>query len=210
MVTTLNCKRCETEICRENGWRVGTVLVSPPKGSEDYDVPPPCSPPDPNWNRSLRIRITAIGKWCILAENVETGEESMWFLNDRQWREETRVGWREAIGCAPRKPGALGISSAEAVRRVRGHPPEEGESVMAERDSIMLSITREDLHRAARQLGQSDRGREAMRGLLDWLNERWMSLDERNQQAVLILLLGAFGSYTGSAREAMAAALEVE
>ena len=64
-----------------------------------------------------------------------------------------------------------------------------------------------ELTGAAEQLSQSEKGRNALRRLLDWLDDDGLSLDGANKGAVLTLLNAAFGSYPGSARDAMREAL---
>ena len=59
-----------------------------------------------------------------------------------------------------------------------------------------------DLIDAANTLSRSARGREAMRVLLAWLDDTGLGLDSQNQEAVLILLQGAF-AFPGTARDVM-------
>ncbi len=66
----------------------------------------------------------------------------------------------------------------------------------------------QDLIDAANHLALSDKGRNAMRHVLVWLDEDGLSLDFTNKEAVLTLLNGAWGKYAGTARDAMRDALE--
>jgi hypothetical protein len=65
------------EICRANGWKVGSVLEGMEEG--------------PGWRRVTRIRITAVGEEHILARAIwENGKdidglESLWSLDARLW-----------------------------------------------------------------------------------------------------------------------------
>ena len=67
------------ELCRERGWRVGTIL----KGTET------CG----EHSHTDRIIITAIGEERILArhlphgEDEESGDEHSWTLELRDWQE---------------------------------------------------------------------------------------------------------------------------
>lgn len=65
-----------------------------------------------------------------------------------------------------------------------------------------------DLVVAADTLSKSNRGRQALSALLEWLDDGGCCLDGQNKEAVLILLRGAFGEFTGSARHVMREALE--
>ena len=66
----------------------------------------------------------------------------------------------------------------------------------------------ENLAAAAAQLAKSERGVEAMRGLLAWLLGPASGLDCMNQEAVLTLLGGRWGGhYGGTAVDVMIAAL---
>lgn len=80
-VSTLGCLLSDAEICRCNGWRVGTVLVSQAKGGMSH------------------LRITAIGETHILAREVRRGEkgtsalasrELTWALSQREWAQASR------------------------------------------------------------------------------------------------------------------------
>ena len=67
----------------------------------------------------------------------------------------------------------------------------------------MPTVSIEDLERAAMQLGRSDKGQQAMRDLLAFLENGGISLDGNNQLHVLCLLSGAWGNYSGTALEAL-------
>lgn len=66
-----------------------------------------------------------------------------------------------------------------------------------------MEITEESLLEAARRLGRTDRGRQAMADLRTFLDNGGLSLDGPNQKAFLVLLRGAFGSFPGTAREVL-------
>jgi len=70
------------------------------------------------------------------------------------------------------------------------------------------NVTPRDLINAANQLGRTTKGRNALDHLLTWLDDDGLSLDGMNKEAALTLLNGAFGSYPGTARDAMRDALE--
>ena len=65
-----------------------------------------------------------------------------------------------------------------------------------------------DVTDAVRHLARTSRGRNALKRLLEWLDDDGLGLDMVNQEAVLTLLDGAWGKYPGTARDAMRAALE--
>lgn len=67
-----------------------------------------------------------------------------------------------------------------------------------------------DLQSAAARLLQSGRGRKALELLQEFLLNAGIGLDERNQDAVLTLLDGAWGGYVGTTRDAIAEALETD
>lgn len=80
-VKTLGCLLSDAEICRRNGWRVGTLLVSQTK------------------NGMSHLRITAIGETCILAREVSrsgkgtsaiASRELTWALSQREWAQASR------------------------------------------------------------------------------------------------------------------------
>jgi|GEM_PF-4351388 len=64
-------------------------------------------------------------------------------------------------------------------------------------------LTKTDLHNAVEQLKRSRRGQTAMRKLLEWLDDTGLGLDEQNQDAVLILMEGAWGPFPSTARDLM-------
>jgi predicted component of type VI protein secretion system len=69
-------------------------------------------------------------------------------------------------------------------------------------------MTHDSLLKAARQLARTDRGRNAMRRLLEWLDDDGLALDAPNKEAILTLLAGAWGSYAMTARDEMRDALD--
>jgi hypothetical protein len=69
-------------------------------------------------------------------------------------------------------------------------------------------MTTTDLEAAAARLNRSEKGRQAMRDLLAFLDNGALTLDYDNQSAVLTLLTGAWGQYAGTARDVMREALE--
>jgi hypothetical protein len=60
---------------------------------------------------------------------------------------------------------------------------------------------------AAERLKGSFRGRNAMRRLLEWLDDDGLGLDAANQEAVFALLDAAWGPKCGSTMDAMREAL---
>jgi hypothetical protein len=71
MESTLNNLLPPAEICRRNGWQVGTKLI----GDEGYGA--------------HTIEITAIGVYSILARCVKPcgdSAEQMWHLDGRDWK----------------------------------------------------------------------------------------------------------------------------
>lgn len=66
---------------------------------------------------------------------------------------------------------------------------------------------REQYRLAASHLSKTDKGVDALRRVLDWLEASGLSLDQQNQEAILDLLDGAWGSYAGTVRDAMHEAL---
>lgn len=60
-----------------------------------------------------------------------------------------------------------------------------------------------ELMHAARQLAESTRGRDALRRVVDWLEESGLGLDQNNQQATLTLLEHAWAGYAGTVRDVM-------
>ena len=67
----------------------------------------------------------------------------------------------------------------------------------------MANVSVEDLEKAVVQLNRSDKGRTVMRDLLALLENGGISLDAENQLHVVCLLAGAWGSYAGTALEAL-------
>ena len=67
----------------------------------------------------------------------------------------------------------------------------------------MPTLSIEDLERAVVQLGRSEKGQQAMRDLLAFLENGGISLDTENQLHFLCLLSGAWGNYAGTALEAL-------
>lgn len=73
----------------------------------------------------------------------------------------------------------------------------------------ICSMMPQELEAAAQQLARSERGRNALRGVLDLLEQRGaLGLDPDNRYAVLTLLEGAWGGYASTARDAIRDALE--
>lgn len=73
----------------------------------------------------------------------------------------------------------------------------------------MKTITPKDLENAAEQLSHSSHGRQAMTDLLTFLDNSGLSLDGENRQHIITLLVGAWGSYAGTARDVMRDIVEV-
>ena len=67
----------------------------------------------------------------------------------------------------------------------------------------MPNVSMEDLDGAVTNLSRSDKGQQAMRDLLAFLENGGISLDGNNQLHVLCLLSGAWGSYAGTTLEAL-------
>jgi hypothetical protein len=67
----------------------------------------------------------------------------------------------------------------------------------------METITKGDVLEAVEQLAKSEKGLNAIRHLLAWLEGDGLSLDSNNQIAVFTLLAGAWNGFPGSAREFM-------
>lgn len=77
-VCTLRSNLSDAELCRRNGWVVGTQLVGVEFG-----------PDGQIWNTNA-IQITAIGDEQILAKEVGPncfGRETNWSLNCRDWKQ---------------------------------------------------------------------------------------------------------------------------
>ena len=67
----------------------------------------------------------------------------------------------------------------------------------------MPNVSVENLERAVVQLNRSDKGKQAMRDLLAFLEYGGIRLDADNQLHVACLLSGAWGSYSGTTLEAL-------
>lgn len=65
------------------------------------------------------------------------------------------------------------------------------------------TITETDLQDAVDQLQRSGRGRVTLERLVQWLDDVGLGLDDHNQDAVLLLLTAAWGSFPGTARDLM-------
>lgn len=72
-----------------------------------------------------------------------------------------------------------------------------------------VSVTEESLHDAAKHLAQTERGQLALQGLRTMLDSSY-SLDSKNIQAILTLLSGFYGSFTGTASDAINDHLEAK
>lgn len=68
--------------------------------------------------------------------------------------------------------------------------------------------TRNEIAEAVLILSESQKGRDAMRHLLAWLDDSGCSLDGRNQDCCTSLLDAAWAGYAGSVRDAMREALD--
>lgn len=66
-----------------------------------------------------------------------------------------------------------------------------------------MKITPAVLKASAVQLAGSEKGRDTLQRLLAWLDDSGLSLDEKNQRAVLLLVRGAWTSHAETARNAM-------
>lgn len=64
-----------------------------------------------------------------------------------------------------------------------------------------MKITAENLGQAAQQLNRSERGRGAMKHVLDLLDGDGLGLDGENQRAVLTLIVGAWQGHAMTARD---------
>jgi hypothetical protein len=91
-----------------------------------------------------------------------------------------------------------------------GRSRHEIEQAKQQRCTAMVARTvrrADPLHAAAQQLAKSDKGRDALRRVLDWLEASGLSLDGQNQQAILLLLEWAWEGKAGTVREVMHEAL---
>ena len=68
-------------------------------------------------------------------------------------------------------------------------------------------IALRDVEEAVLRLNQSTRGHNALRVLVNWLDDDGLGLDVDNKLAVLTLLQGAFGPFPVRARDLMRDAL---
>lgn len=66
------------------------------------------------------------------------------------------------------------------------------------------SLTADDMYFAAAHLKKSERGYQALHGLKAFFDLA-TGLDSENENAVMILITGAFGKFAGSARDAVTA-----
>jgi hypothetical protein len=75
MISTLNSKLSSVELCKANGWKVGTKLG----GTEHY----------PGGSNYCVIEITAIGDQAILAKCLtHHTSEATWVFQMREWKEQ--------------------------------------------------------------------------------------------------------------------------
>lgn len=59
-----------------------------------------------------------------------------------------------------------------------------------------------ELREAALTLADSDRGRDALAALLEWINDHGLGLDADNQEAVIdLLVIGVWGPTPGTTRD---------
>lgn len=72
----------------------------------------------------------------------------------------------------------------------------------------MKIITELEIAAAVKTLAGSEKGREALRVQLAWLEDSGLSLDSMNQRAVLTLLVATWTGKAGMVREAIHAELE--
>lgn len=70
-------------------------------------------------------------------------------------------------------------------------------------DAQELQQQREAIFAAAAHLRTTDRGRKALESIWHFFEEGGMSLDEDNQQAVLMLMSAGMGHFQGTVREAL-------
>jgi hypothetical protein len=69
-------------------------------------------------------------------------------------------------------------------------------------------MTPAHLREAVDDLSKTERGRSAMCHLLAWLDDDGLGLDERNQEAYLIVLHLAWNGYAGTTRDLLREAVE--
>jgi hypothetical protein len=72
-----------------------------------------------------------------------------------------------------------------------------------------MNITEQDIGKAVQQLKRSERGRGAMKHVLDLLDGDGLGLDSDNQHAVLTLIVGAWRGYAQTSRDDIREALEI-
>lgn len=82
--------------------------------------------------------------------------------------------------------------------------PDGAESIKAD----VSPMTATDMRNAARFLGESKKGKDAIKHLLPWLDDTGLLLDYYSQEAVLTLLMGAWGQFSMTARDEMREAME--
>jgi hypothetical protein len=64
-------------------------------------------------------------------------------------------------------------------------------------------MTEAHINEAVNQLAKSDKGRNAMQHIYNWLTESGLSLDRQNQACALLLLEAAWGRFPGTVRDAI-------
>lgn len=74
---------------------------------------------------------------------------------------------------------------------------------MSQSDTAKHEAAALQLAAAARRLASSERGSQALHDLDQLLSNGGCSLDADNQQAIFTLLQGVWGSYTGTALDAI-------
>jgi len=72
----------------------------------------------------------------------------------------------------------------------------------------MRNVEREILEQAVDRLSRTERGNNAMRHILEWLDNGGTGLDAENQEAVITILRTTWGGFAGSARELMRKAIQ--
>jgi hypothetical protein len=70
-----------------------------------------------------------------------------------------------------------------------------------------MPLTESDIQAAVTQLASSGRGSNALRILLEWLDDGGLGLDVDSQAAVFVLLEAAWGKYSMTVRDVMREAL---
>lgn len=74
-------------------------------------------------------------------------------------------------------------------------------------EGVRRAAIEAELFAEAQQLAKSEKGRDALRRCVDWLEASGLSLDNRNQVAILRLLEAAWGEWAGTTRDVMHQAL---